>query len=182
MMATLRKWEGDVFGARHFQYYTNLSHRTCERCLAWHGAIRRNAAAFPDHQDGCERSILPVPSRELRTCRAKSRRMRASAQAELTRRKLFRAAAVLLGEDPEAAIARFGEAAAIDLFVPELEELAEAHGDLLKGNPSLRDALRAKFVKAYSDKFGWRRYERLPEVMRLQREAAGIDRINELFE
>ena len=37
------------------------------------------------------------------------------------------------------------------------------------------------FVKAFSDKFGWRRYERLPEPMRLRREEEGIERINELF-
>jgi len=178
---TLGREEDDVFGRRHYQYYTNLSHRTCERCLAWHGTIRRRPEAFPDHQDGCERSILPIPSRELRKYRKKSRRMKEAAQAELVRRKIFAEASNLLSENASVAIDRFQQAAAIDIFVPDLEGLAETHCDLLRGNPPLREALRATFVKAYSDKFGWRRYERLPEMMRLEREAAGIGRINELF-
>lgn len=170
-----------MFGRKHYQYYTNLSHRTCERCLAWHGAIRGRPEGFPNHQDGCERAIVPIPWRELKEGRARSRRMRAGAEAELARRKVFSEALSLLAGSPDAAIERFRTAAAIDLFVPELEELAAMHATILQQNPSLRSALRAMFVKAYSDKFGWRRYERLPEVMRLQREAAGIDRINELF-
>lgn len=171
-----------MIGQKRYQYYTNLSHRTCERCLAWHGAIRSAPAKFPDHQDGCERSILPIPWRELKAYRDKSRRMRAAAAAELTRRGLFTEASGLLADNPKLAIERFRAAAAIDLFIPELEGLVERHAGVLRSDPSLRGELRAMFVKAYSDKFGWRRYERLPEVMRLQREAGGIARINELFE
>jgi hypothetical protein len=169
-----------LFG-RRYQYYTNLSHRTCEKCLSWHGEIRRAPEEFPDHEDDCERSILPIPRRELKKYRAKSRRMKAAAEAELARRGLFAAASRLMASDSGAAVARFREAAAIDLFVPELENLAEEQADLLGENAELRAELRAMFVKAYSDKFGWRRYERLPEMMRMQREAHGIRRINELF-
>lgn len=170
-----------MFGRKRYQYYTNLGHRTCERCLAWHGAIRRSPDAFPDHQDGCERSILPIPGRELKKYRLKARRMKAAAEAELTRRRIFADATELLATDPATAIERFREAATIDLFIPEIEGLAEQRADLLRGNDSLNGALRSLFIQAYSDKFGWRRYERLPEVMRVKREAAGIARINELF-
>ncbi|MBU0595700.1 hypothetical protein KJ567_03340, partial [Candidatus Bipolaricaulota bacterium] len=74
-----------MFGRKHYQYYTNLSHRTCERCLAWHGAIRSRPEGFPNHQDGCERAIVPISWRELKEGRARSRRMRAGAEAELAR-------------------------------------------------------------------------------------------------
>jgi len=164
-----------------YQYYTNVNYLTCEHCLALHGVIRKDPGEFPDHPDDCERSILPVPSRDRKACRDKERRMRAAAQAELARRKLFEEGLEMLSESPEQAIASFRQAAQIDLYVPDLERLAERHRGLLDRDSRLREALRALFVKAFSDKFGWRRYERLPEVMRLQREKVGIERINELF-
>jgi len=170
-----------MLGGKLYQYYTNVSYLTCERCLAWHGVIRRDPHAFPDYTDGCERSILPVPPRERRAYREKGRRMQAVARAEVTRRRLFERGADGLAEEPEAAIASFREAARIDLYVPDLERLAERHRELLSRDSDLREALRALFVKAFSDKFGWRRYERLPEVMRLCREKAGVERISELF-
>ncbi len=170
-----------MFRKKRYQYYTNVNYLTCEDCLAWHGAIRKDPDAFPDPSDDCERAILPIPPREKREYREKGRRMRAAAQAEVTRRKLFEAASEILSESPERAIATFREAARIDVYVPDLENLADRHRGLLGRDPGLRGALRGLFVKAFSDKFGWRRYERLPEVMRLQQEAAGIERINELF-
>ena len=170
-----------MFRRTRYQYYTNVNYRTCERCLAWHGVIRKDPGEFPDHSDNCERVILPVPSRDRKACRDKERRMRAVAQAELARRKLFEAALEALPQRPEEAVASFRQAAQIDLYVPDLERLAERHRGLLDRDSKLREALRALFVKAFSDKFGWRRYERLPEVMRLRREKVGIERINELF-
>ena len=107
--------------------------------------------------------------------------MRVAAQAELARRKLFEEALEALSESPEQAIALFRQAARIDLYIPDIERLAARHRGLLDRDPALREALRALFVKAFSDKFGWRRYERLPEVMRLQREKNGIEQINGLF-
>jgi hypothetical protein len=164
-----------------YQYYTNVNYLTCECCLAWHGAIRKGPRAFPDPGDGCERAILPVPPKERRAYREKARRMQAAAQAEVARRKLFERGIAELTERPEQAIALFRRASEIDLYVPDLERLAERHHELLDRDSALREALRALFVKAFSDKFGWRRYERLPEAMRLRREKAGIERINELF-
>ena len=107
--------------------------------------------------------------------------MRVAARAELARRKLFEEGLKILSDSPEEAIALFRQAARIDLYVPDLTRLADRHRELLDGNSSLREALRALFVKAFSDKFGWRRYERLPEVMRVRYEEDGIERINELF-
>jgi hypothetical protein len=170
-----------MFRRTRYQYYTNVNYRTCERCLAWHGVIRKDPREFPDHSDDCERSILPVLPRERKECRGKGRRMRVAAQAERARRKLFEEGLEILSESPEQAIASFRQAARVDLYVPDLERLAERHRGLLDRDSGLREALRALFVKAFSDKFGWRRYERLPEVMRLRREKVGIERINELF-
>ncbi len=170
-----------MFRKTRYQFYTNVNYLTCEDCLAWHGVIRKDPDAFPDRSDDCARAILPIPPRKAREYREKGRRMRAAAQAEVARRKLFEAATEILPEEPERAIATFREAARIDVYIPDLEDLANQHDGLLDRDPGLREALRALFVKAFSDKFGWRRYERLPEVMRLQREAAGVQRINELF-
>jgi hypothetical protein len=170
-----------MFRRTRYQYYTNVNYRTCERCLAWHGVIRKDPREFPDHRDDCERAILPVPPRARKAYRDKGRRMRAAAEAEKARRKLFEEGLEMLCESPEQAIARFRQAAQTDLYVPDLERLAERHRGLLDRDSALREALRALFVKAFSDKFGWRRYERLPEVMRLRREKVGIERINELL-
>lgn len=170
-----------MFRKTRYQYYTNVNYLTCERCLAWHGVIRKDPGKFPDYPDDCERSIVPIPSRERKAYREKRGRMRAAAQAELARRKLFEAGLEILSENSEQAIALFRRAARIDLYVPDLERLAERHRLLLDRDPGLREGLRALFVKAFSDKFGWRRYERLPEVMRLRREEDGIERITVLF-
>jgi len=165
-----------------YQYYTNVNYRTCEKCLGLHGLIRRDPDGFPDHRDGCERAVLPIPGREMKEYREKGRRMRAAAKAELTRRKLFEEGERLLAVDAAAAVDRFAAAAKIDVYVPDLEAFVERQRETLAGDLQLRHDLRTLFVKAYSDKFGWRRYERLPEVMRLERENAGKARINELFE
>lgn len=170
-----------MFGRTRYQYYTNVNYLTCERCLAWHGAIRTNPTDFPDLDDGCERSIVPIPSREGRTYREKGKRMRAAAQGELARRKLFEQGLEAIPDSPGTAIEAFRRAATYDVYVPDLERLASQHRDLLDRDSDLREGLRALFVKAFSDKFGWRRYERLPEPMRLRREKEGIARINELF-
>jgi len=167
---------------KRYQYYTNVSYVTCGKCLAWHGVIKRNPDRFPNHDDGCERSILAVPWKQRKEFREKRRRMRNAAQSELARRKLFETGTAKLAENPDQAIDLFRRAAQIDIYVPELEQLADRCRDVLAQDPRLRENLRKLFAKAFSDKFGWRRYELLPEVMRLQREQHGIQRIRELFQ
>lgn len=164
-----------------YQFYTNVHYTTCERCLALHGAIRRSSGGFGEPQDECERSIVAIPRGEKRTYREKGRRMRAAAQAELARRRLFEAGMAAIRERPEQAVEQFERAARIDVYVPEIERLVKRCSDLLAREHGLRETLRALYVKAFSDKFGRPRYERLPEVMRLQHEHAGIRRINELL-
>ena len=107
--------------------------------------------------------------------------MRQLAQDELTRRALFAAATDAVGIDNEKAIELFSQAARIDLYIPDVVRLAEGQEAFLKNDVTLRERLGKLFTRAYSDKFGWPRYERLAEPMRIAREQAGISRIRELF-
>jgi len=170
-----------MIGRTHYQYYTNVNYKTCEECLAWHGVIRARRSALPDPVDHCESAVLSIPWRQLRTYRQKAKRMKERARGELARRRLFKRALAVLPSDFSAACEGFDHSARIDLYIPDIERLVVEAGKWLAAHPAEREELRARFVKAYSDKFGWRRYERLPEVMRLAREEAGIQRINELL-
>ena len=170
-----------MFRKTRYQYYTNVNYLTCADCLMWHGKLRRSTGAFPSPDDGCESAILKIPGRQLRAYRRRSKRMRARAQAELARRALLEHAVRVLPEHPDEALDLLRRAAGIDVYIPEIERLADVHREFLDANDEVKDQLRAQLVKAYSDKFGWRRYERLPELMRIQREQAGKDRINEIL-
>ena len=163
----------------YYQYYTNITYSTCPACLAWHGKIARSPNAFPDRQDGCERRILAFDKKALDYHREQERLMRGSAQDELTRRALFAEAVESIGKDNEKALGLFGQAAQIDLYLPDVVRLVEEKTAVLKQDGALRERLRRLFVRAYSDKFGKHRYERLAEGMRLSREQAGIRRIKE---
>jgi len=171
-----------MFRRVFYQYYTNVSYKTCADCLAWHGAIRGKPDAFPKPNDGCTSSILRIRRKESKTFRQQAKQMRLRAQGELRRRELFEHAMDLLVDKTDEALVLLARAASIDLYIPDIERLAEKHEGFLRDRPDIREQLRTQFRKAYSDKFGWRRYERLPEVMRLLREQAGMDRINELLE
>jgi len=165
----------------YYQYYTNVAYLTCKECLSWHGKISTDPESFPKRQDGCERKLLAFSHKELDYHREKQRQMRAIAKAELRRRDLVTEAKEALGVDNEKAVDLLAQAAQIDSYIPEMERLAKEKEALLKKDAALRERLRKLFARAYSDKFGWPRYERLPELMRIAREQAGIKRINELF-
>jgi len=107
--------------------------------------------------------------------------MRNAAQNELKRRKLFEQGISLLGEDNEQAISLLAESTRYDLYIPEVERLVEQKSEVLRNDKPLRERLLKLFVQAYSDKFGWRRYERLPELMRIAREQEGISRLREIL-
>ena len=165
----------------YYQYYTNVSYRTCAECLVWHGKISTAPASFPNRHDGCERQILAFSRKELAYRREKERGMRHLAEAELRRRELFAAGKEALGVDNGKAEDLFAQAVLIDLYIPEIERVVEEKEAVLREDGTLRTRLCKLFVRAYSDKFGWPRYERLPEPMRIAREQAGIKRIRELF-
>jgi hypothetical protein len=165
----------------YYQYYTNVTYRTCPQCLTWHGKISRDPKVFPKCENGCERSIIPFRHKELSYYREQGRKMRAAAQAELARRELFKEGIKLLGIDNERAFELLERSTKFDLYIPELERLVHEKGEVLREDAEFRERLKKRFIRAYSDKFGWRRYERLPELMRIAREEAGIKKIKELF-
>ena len=165
----------------YYQYYTNVIYSTPERCLSWHGKIARNPRTFAPATDGCVHRILAFPHKELAYHREQERLMRAIAQAELHRRELFAAATRMLDDDPDQAVELFSQAARIEVYIPELERLVAEKEQALAARPDVRERLGKIFHQAYSDKFGRRRYERLPELMRIAREQAGLARIKELF-
>jgi len=165
----------------YYQYYTNVTYLTCPDCLGRHGRIARSPEAFPKPNDSCEHRILSFPRKELKERREAEKTMRRLAKAEVARRALFREATLALGEDDERALELFARAARVDLYIPDLEELFEKRHAFLNGSSELRHRLRDLFARAYSDKFGWPRYELLPERMRIARENAGLERIKELF-
>jgi len=119
--------------------------------------------------------------KELSFHKDQQREMHIAVRNELKRRELFNRGIAFLGENNEEAISLLAESTRYDLYIPEAERLLEQKGDALRASPSIRERLLKIFVQAYSDKFGWRRYERLPELMRIAREKEGISRLRELL-
>ena len=182
MLNALRIVRHLLFGRTYlWQYYTNVTWRTCEECLARHGRIAPRPEAFPDPGDGCERELLKFPVWELAAYREKARLMRELAQEELWRRRTFREATELLSTRPAEALRLFDQAGAVDVYIPELERLAQEQQELLAGDAELRARLREVFLRRWSEKLAKPRYERLPERMRVARERWGERRIKELF-
>ncbi len=170
-----------MFTKHFYQYFTNVTYSTCPDCLAWHGKIAKDPANFPDPDDGCERKILQFPRSERKYRKEKQIEMQQLANNELERRKIFSRAKDTLEEDPEQALELFSQAAQIDIYVPELKQLKEERSQIMTSDTALTNKLKKLFTRAYSDKFGWPRYERLPELMRIEREKAGIETISSLF-
>lgn len=165
---------------RLYQCYTNVTWRTCESCLSWHGRIVAHPKAFAV-PDACPHEVLPFPVWRLPEYRAKGARMRARAEEELRRRVWWREGLELLPARPEEALARFAQAAAVDVYLPELEALVLRHGAWLRERPEIRGALRELFVAAWKAKFAKERYERQPEPARRAQEKWGLARIQELL-
>ena len=171
-----------LLGRRRFwQYYTNVTWSTCAECLKLHGRIAPDPARFPQRRDGCPREILPFSVWQLPEYKEKARRMRELAQAELERRRLFARAVEVLERDPEEALSLFDRAGGIELYLPEVERLAEEKREFFLSNPQVKKRLGEIFLKRWSEKFGKPRYEVWPERMRIEREKWGERRIRELF-
>ncbi len=165
---------------RLYQCYTNVTWRTCEGCLSWHGRILSRPSAFAIDDD-CVHEVLAFPVWQLPLYRQKGRRMRARAEEELRRRGLWQEGVNLLTACPEEALEKFALATEVDLYLPELEILVEQHGSWLKEQPRIRSALRELFLAAWKAKFSKERYERQPEQARMDQERWGLARIQELL-
>ena len=166
---------------RYYQFYANVNYRSCSECLAQHGRIAAREDAFPRCLEGCQSAVVSFTRKELSFHKDQQREMHIAVRNELKRRELFNRGIAFLGENNEEAISLLAESTRYDLYIPEVERLLEQKGDALRASPSIRERLLKIFVQAYSDKFGWRRYERLPELMRIAREKEGISRLRELL-
>jgi hypothetical protein len=167
---------------RYYQFYANVNFRAPRECLALHGQISSSKDAYPPCPKGCRHMIVSFNRKELSFHKDQQQKMRESAQNELKRRELFNSGIELLETSPERALLLLSKSTTYDLYIPEVERLVKEKQSLLHDNPEIRRKLLKLFTRAYSDKFGWRRYERLPESMRISREQYGIRRLQEILE
>ncbi len=165
----------------YYQYYTNVTYLTCPECLSWHGKIARRPRASPTARTDASAGSSPSARGNSTTTASRSAACAPPRRRNSSGVTSSPQASDALGSDNDVALSLFRQAVAVDLHVPEVEALCEKRREPLEADPALRRSLRALFAKAYSDKFGHPRYERLPEEMRLARERAGIARINELL-
>lgn len=177
-LASLFHW---ILGRRELlQFYANITHSTQEECLEYHGKIYKSEEEVPSEELDCTFHLLEFPVWELSDYREKERRMKKKAQDELERRGLFRGAKNALSESREDEAKRlFEESGEIDIFLAELEDFYEDFGEDL--SEDIREDLKEIFVHAYKEKFAKERYERLPSLMRIEREEEGVERIKEMF-
>ncbi|HIC96519.1 TPA: hypothetical protein EYP12_07850 [Candidatus Bipolaricaulota bacterium] len=166
-----------------YQYYATVHFRTCERCLTRHGEIFEDPSQAPPLHPGCRCSYLEFPTKERDYYREKAQRMQAKAKAELHRRELWRQAKELLVTAPERALELFRQAAEIEVYPEEVEELCRdrVRTPTWSQNPELVRKLREILLYGYQDKFTREKYAHLPEGMRWALESFGVQRIKEVF-
>jgi len=168
--------------SRFYQYYATIHYQTCERCLRRHGEIFTDPSLAPPIHEGCRCSYLEFSPDELDYYREKAKRMRAKAEQELKRRELFHQAKKLLQSDLGKALGLFQRAAAIEVYLGEVEDLCQGDCSRLARRPDLARRLRETFIYGYQNKFTKTKYEHVPEGMRWARESWGVQRIRELFD
>ncbi|HID55569.1 TPA: hypothetical protein EYP37_03505 [Candidatus Poribacteria bacterium] len=146
-----------------------------------HGEIFTELSLAPPIHEGCRCSYLEFSSDELGHYREKAERMRARAEEELERRRLFHRGEELLGADPKRALELFQLAAEIEVYLDEVEELCRRDSSHLATRPNLAKRLQDILIYGYQNKFTKKKYEHVPEGMRWARESWGVQRIKELF-
>ena len=162
-----------------YQVYANITYSTPERCLEHHGEIILKKEDVPS-VSGCHYEILSFPVSELDFYREKEGRMEELVDRELERRSLFEEGvkAIEVG-DYEKALTNFERSVKLDIFIAEIEELAREYSEQLPSET--KEKLKKSLVLGYKEKYGQKRYERLPEKMREDRKQAGVDRIRDLL-
>ncbi len=162
-----------------YQLYANITYSTPESCLEYHGEIYLEKEEIPSIS-GCDIEVLSFPVEELAHFRDKKKKMKELAERELERREIFRQGKRKLEEGKyDEAVSRFERSVKLDVFLPELEDLVSEHGSSVP--TEVLEKLEDLFVLGYKEKFGQKRYERLPERMREDRKEAGVEKIRELF-
>lgn len=164
-----------------YQYYAQVHYLTCGECLERHGEIFSFKEYGPPIHEGCRCNTLEIPKGEIKIFKSKAEGMKQTAQLELKRREIFKKAKEKLEENPDESLELFQQAADIEIYLGEVEELLKDEKNILAENIELASYLQKTFIKYYSWKFGKRRYDVWPERMRIAREKAGLKRIKELF-
>lgn len=163
-----------------FQFYANITHTTSEECLKYHGRIYKDKEKVPREKLDCLFHLLEFSVWKLPDYKEKGRRMKEKAEREIERRELFQEALVALSDSrEEEAKELFKESTDLDIFINEIESFYDDYESEI--SDGLSEDLKEIFVHAYQEKFAQRRYERLPELMRIEREKEGVKRIKELF-
>jgi hypothetical protein len=108
--------------------------------------------------------------------------MKLRAQQELLRRKLWKEAVESLnGSDTVRAEGLFRQAAQVEFYLEEVEQLCAEKRELFEQNPDLRARLQKLFIKLYRMKFSLDKYRPIPPKLILVWETQGIERIKELL-
>ena len=163
-----------------YQFYANITFSTPRECLKIHGDIFRSEEEVQKKGLNCDFELLEFDVFKLGDYQEKAWKMKDLAEKEINRRDLLQEGIDALREGERGqALEKIEESVKIDIFIPEIEELVDEFSNKLDEN--LKNELKEIFVKQYNEKFAKRRYERQPELMRIQREEAGVKRIKELF-
>ncbi len=163
---------------RLFQFYAQVHFLTCELCLSHHGEITEDLKP-PLHSE-CRCHLLEFSPSHLGYYREQAERMKLRAQQELQRRRLWRQAVASL-TDADRAEALFRQAAQVEFYLEEIEQLCQEKRDLLASTPELRARLQKLFVKFYRMKFSLDKYRPMSSRLIVLWETQGIERIKELL-
>jgi len=167
---------------QYFQFYAQVHFLTCEECLSHHGEISEEPKHKPPLHPDCRCHLLEFPPKQLEYYQEQGERMKIRAQQELLRRRLWReAVASLNGSDPAHAEALFRQAAQVEFYLEEVEQLCAEKRELFEQNPDLRSRLQKLFIKLYRMKFSLDKYRPIPPKLILAWETQGIERIKELL-
>ena len=163
-----------------YQYYAAIHYQTCEQCLVRHGEIFADLSLAPPLHEGCRCTHLEFLPDERDYHEEKAKRMRAKAAQELQRRQLWQHGRQLLTASSPEALGLFQQAAEIEVYLEEVEELCRERSKWAT-HPTLAKQLRDAFVYGYQNKFTREKYAHVPEGMRWALESGGVQRIKELF-
>ncbi|MCS7197891.1 MAG: hypothetical protein NZ930_04330 [Candidatus Bipolaricaulota bacterium] len=167
---------------KYFQFYAQVHFLTCEACLSHHGEIFEDPQAEPPLHPDCRCHLLEFPPSQLEYYQEQAERMKLRAQQELLRRKLWRQAVESLnGSDLSKAEELFRQAAQVEFYLEEVEQLCAEKRELLDKNPELRARLQKLFIRFYRMKFSLDKYRPIPSRLILAWETQGIERLKELL-
>lgn len=167
---------------KYFQFYAQVHFLTCETCLSHHGEISEDPQYKPPLHPDCRCHLLEFPPSQLEYYQEQAERMKHRAQQELARRRLWREAVESLNStDSSQAEALFRQAAHIEFYLEEVEQLCIEKHDLFERDPKLRTWLQKLFIKFYRMKFSLDKYRPIPPRLILAWETEGIERIKELL-